>query len=617
MSLKLKIISVCFIVILIIPSFAIIAIENYNTVFRRYEEVYSKYYQTVKMAQELTYRIVDRQASIRGFLLTGKTRYLVAYTEHILPIKSLINKGRELQREDDRYLQVIDRYEKLANEWEDKIAEVEKEMRQEMDYGEIDFDEYISSISNTDRHGRLILRGLKAVTNELIDIAESDMAEKSGSALEVAVSTKKSLMLLALVSLLVSVLTGFVLSNHITTPLKDVVRAAHKISRGDISHRIPIKRGDELGVLGNAFNHMVSRLEENIQVLKESEEKYSTLVEKANDGIVIIQDGKYVFVNQKFVDITGYAAQELQGIDYFGVLSSDCVDYVKNIHEKRIRGAKVPSIYETKVACKNGEVREVEVNAGLIVYKNRNAVLVIIRDISERLRYERDLIDLSEKLVHAQEEERKRISQELHDEVGQALSAININVEMLERTGNILSDASAKRLRDIRTLVEKSIDDIHRIAYDLRPHLLDDFGLVSALRWYTESFEDRTGIRVRLHLEGEASKLSPDIETLIYRVTQEALTNVSKHAEATKTDVLVDYRGKGISLTIADDGKGFNAEDRRSRYASRAGGMGLFGIRERVAVYGGRLDVESNSNGGGTKLLVQVPLRQEPFKDFL
>jgi len=617
MSIKLKIISVCFIVILIIPSFAIIAIENYNTVFRRYEEVYNKYYQTVKMAQELTYRIVDRQASIRGFLLTGKTRYLVTYTEHILPIKSLINKGRELQREDDRYLHVIDRYEELAKEWEDKIAEVEKQMRQEMDYGEIDFDEYITSISNTDRHGRLILRGLKSVANDLIDIAESDMSEKSRSALQVAVSTRKSLILLALAGLLVGALTGFVLSNHITTPLKAVVLAANRISKGDISHRIPINRSDELGVLGNAFNHMVSRLEENIQVLKESEEKYSTLVEKANDGIVIIQGGKYVFVNEKFVDITGYEAEELHDIDYFRILASDCIDYVKNIHEKRMRGAKVPSIYETRIACKNGEVREVEVNAGLIVYKNRNAVLVIIRDVSERLRYERDLIDLSEKLVHAQEEERKRISQELHDEVGQALSAININVEMLEKSRDMLSNASTKRLHDIHILVEKTIDDIHRIAYDLRPHLLDDFGLVSALRWYTESFEDRTGIRVRLHLEGEASKLSPNIETLIYRVTQEALTNVSKHAEATKTDVLVDYQEKGISLTIADNGKGFNAEDRRSRCAGRAGGMGLFGIRERVAVYGGRFEVESNSTGGGTKLLVQVPLHKPVSEDYL
>ena len=617
MSLKLKIISVCFIVILVIPSFSIIAIENYNTVFGQYEEVYNKYYQTVKMAQELTFRIVERQASIRGFLLTGKTRYLVTYTENILPIKSLINKGRELQREDDRYLQVIDRYELLAKEWEDTIAEVEKQMRQEMDYGEIDYDEYITSISHTDRHGRLILRGLKSVANELIDIAENDMSEKSRSALQVAVSTKKSVILLALVSLLVSALAGYVLSNHITTPLKDVVRAAHKISKGDISHRIPINRGDELGVLGNAFNHMVSRLEENIQVLKESEEKYSTLVEKANDGIVIIQDEKYVFVNEKFVDITGYNSEELHVIDFFRILSSDCVDYVKKIHEKRMQGAKVPSIYETRIARKDGEIREVEVNAGLIVYRNRNAVLVIIRDMSERYRYERDLIDLSEKLAHAQEEERKRISQELHDEVGQALSAININVEILEKTQDVFPGASAKRLHDIKTLVGKTIDDIHRISYDLRPHLLDDFGLASALRWYTESFENRTGIRVKLHLEGEESKLSPNIETLIYRVTQEALTNVSKHAEATKTDISVGYHDKGISLIIEDDGKGFNAKDRHGRNVSRTGGMGLFGIRERVGVYGGRLEVESDSNGGGTKLLVQVPLRKQPSKEFL
>ena len=155
-------------------------------------------------------------------------------------------------------------------------------------------------------------------------------------------------------------------------------------------------------------------------------------------------------------------------------------------------------------------------------------------------------------------------------------------------------------------LVEKTIDDTHRISYDLRPYLLDDFGLVSALRWHAENFQERTGIETSLQTQGAEKKLSPAMETLIYRITQEALTNILKHAEAKKVGILLSFHEELIDLTIKDNGKGFNIEKVQRSHQYDKGGLGLFGIRERLAPYNGTLSIES-SKGEGTKLIVQIP----------
>lgn len=607
MGLRTRILAGFFFVVLITALFSAAAIRYYANVTGLYEDIYNRYYRTVKIAQELTFRTLERQASLRGFLLTGKTRYLMTYDENILPVKSLMQKAKELHKGDEEYLQVLREYGDLVTQWERRIAEVEKEMRQKLDYGVIDYDRYSNSIADTDRLGRKILRGLKASEAELIHAAERDMAEKSGEAREVAMSVKVMLITMAIAALGVGSIFGILLSNRITNELKDLVGAAEKISRGDLSYRIPVQSSDEFGALGNSFNHMVERLESTVDTLKESEEKYSTVVEKASDGIVIIQDVKYVFVNEEFARITGYQSKELLGMGFYEILPQEILESVKKTHHDRMSGKDVPSIYETKIGTRNGAIRNVEVNAGLIDYQGKKADLVIVRDITDRKQHEKDLKSLSEQLINAQEEERKRISRELHDEIGQALVAICINLDVIENQDTLPEPTMRKRFHDLKSLVQKSIDDVHRISYDLRPYLLDDFGLVSTIRWYTETFRDRTGIDVRLTIQGDERKLSPDVETLIYRVTQEALTNVSKHAEAKNVGLLLQYETGLVTLTVEDDGKGFEQRVNMKQGTCKGRGLGLFGMKERVVVYGGELSIESKV-GLGCKLHVQVPI---------
>jgi PAS domain S-box-containing protein len=412
-----------------------------------------------------------------------------------------------------------------------------------------------------------------------------------------------------------SLVFGAILSKHITAAIDSVVQAAGVIASGDLAHRIPVRRTkDELNLLASSFNEMAEQLEGKIRELTESEKKYSTVVENANDGIVIFKDQMFVFANEAFCKIIGYSLDELIGMNYLSIASTGSADLLRDRHLKRLQGEEVPGITEGEFISKNGDIRYLEVNAGLIDYSNQQAVLVVFRDITERKEYETSLKRLSEKVFTAQEKERKRISQELHDEVGQALSVMNISTELLQRNNNLSLTDQQKRLEDLKKLIEKTLDDIHRISYNLRPYLLDNFGLVSALRWYTKDYSERTGIEIGLQIEGDWGELPRALETVIYRVIQEALTNVSKHAEASRVFISVSYYPASIEIEIEDNGKGFEVDKDLRKGMLLKGGLGLFGIKERVAAFGGVFSITSKK-GSGTMISIQIPTQYVTIED--
>jgi signal transduction histidine kinase len=166
-----------------------------------------------------------------------------------------------------------------------------------------------------------------------------------------------------------------------------------------------------------------------------------------------------------------------------------------------------------------------------------------------------------------------------------------------------MNEVFARISEDVRRLVLKAIDDIHRISYNLRPLLLDNFGLVSALRWFVQDFHERTGIKVELSVESELEALPSSLELLVFRVTQEALTNVSRHASATQASVLFTSSEQGVRLVIEDNGKGFDVREVMRRRDGR-GGLGIFGMKERVSTFNGILTILS-SEQKGTKLVVE------------
>jgi signal transduction histidine kinase len=222
-------------------------------------------------------------------------------------------------------------------------------------------------------------------------------------------------------------------------------------------------------------------------------------------------------------------------------------------------------------------------------FAERAAVAV---DLSERV-----ASDALRRVVSAQELERERLARELHDETGQALTSILLGLKSVEDAKSA-SEASAA-IGELRELVVTTLQDVRRLAVELRPKALDDFGLVSALEHLVETFHEQTGIHIDLEPRLGEERLPSDVETTLYRITQEALTNVVKHAQAKRVSIVLTRRDGSVSAVIEDDGRGFTA-------GSGGDGLGLLGMRERIALVGGRLEVES-SPGSGTTLSIEVP----------
>ena len=213
---------------------------------------------------------------------------------------------------------------------------------------------------------------------------------------------------------------------------------------------------------------------------------------------------------------------------------------------------------------------------------------------------------LSRQLLLAQEEERKRISRELHDEIAQTLTSINVRLAALKVEASHNTKGLQKKISSTQRMVEKSVDIVHRFARDLRPTVLDDLGVVPALHAFMKGFTKQTGIHIRFttFTSGWIEGLDTVTRTVLYRVAQEALTNVSRHAHASQVDVSIRKLPRAVGLTIQDNGRSFQVE--RVLRPKRNKRLGLLGMRERVEMVGGSLRIES-APGQGTTIHAEIP----------
>jgi signal transduction histidine kinase len=230
--------------------------------------------------------------------------------------------------------------------------------------------------------------------------------------------------------------------------------------------------------------------------------------------------------------------------------------------------------------------------------------LIRLQHIQER-DHKRDLQRLTARLVHAQEEQRRTIARDLHDEVGQALTAVRMGIAVLERRASP-AGREAQSLADVGTMMDGVIRTVRDLSQLLHPAMLDDFGLAVALQAYVGRFSSRTGVRAAFVANGMQERLAPELEICIYRIAQEALTNVVKHSQATSCRVLLQRYPATVRVIVEDDGRGMEAL-RSARGGDSAPGLGLMGIRERVSELGGTARWESHT-GRGTSLVVELPV---------
>jgi two-component system, NarL family, sensor histidine kinase UhpB len=239
----------------------------------------------------------------------------------------------------------------------------------------------------------------------------------------------------------------------------------------------------------------------------------------------------------------------------------------------------------------------------------------VVADIEPRKRAEAERLDLLRRIAEAQEKEQKRIARELHDQVGQTVTGLALGLKGLERklTSGEVGEGAQQHVQWLQTLANEIGRDIHRAASDLRPAALDDLGLPKALAALASDWSARYDIAVDIHASGLDDRLTSEVETLVYRVVQEAMTNVLKHAAAQNVSIVLERRGDRLRVVVEDDGRGFdpqadgnamlNPEDGRPR-------LGLSSIRERLALIGGSMRLESQL-GAGTALFIQIPLTKQ------
>jgi len=344
--------------------------------------------------------------------------------------------------------------------------------------------------------------------------------------------------------------------------------------------------------------------------LRESEERYRDLFENAKDAYYVHDlQGRYTSVNKASEKLCGYSREEIIGRSFADFLAPEHLDEVsKHLCRKLVEEGE--TTYETELITCDGRRVPIEVSSHLL-YDELKVVAVqgTVRDITESKRAESTLRNYSRMLVEAQEAERKHIARELHDQIGQMLTAIKFNLQTLGSSKQI--DEGSAEIDQGVDLIDTALEQVRNLSFELRPLLLDNMGLVTALRWYSDQFAHRTGISTKWQSNLPEGKLSfgQDLETACFRIVQEALTNVVRHAQARKLVIKLNAADQETVLSIRDDGVGFDL--RATQDNKHNIHLGLIGMRERALALGGTFEIIS-APAEGTEVRVVFPTEAQP-----
>jgi PAS domain S-box-containing protein len=358
-----------------------------------------------------------------------------------------------------------------------------------------------------------------------------------------------------------------------------------------------------------------------------SEERYRLLVEQSLTGICIIQDEIIRFANNRLAQMSGYTVEELTGMSMLNLIHPEDKERVRDAVRRQISGEDPTGYVEFRGIIKGGGIRWIESLGPAIMFEGKPAIFINVIDATERKRIEQELIkhreeleelvatrteslretqeklrSLSMHLEFLREEERTNIAREIHDELGQALTVLKMDAFWLAKHMPRDQKTLLDKTMAMSELADATIQSVKKIATELRPGLLDDLGLASAIEWQAEEFQKHTGIECNPTIAGQDISLDKERSTAIFRIFQESLTNVIRHAEATEITVKLEEIDGETVLTVIDNGKGIGKED-----ISKAGAFGLMGIRERAHALGGEMEIEGIP-GTGTTVTVTIPI---------
>jgi len=353
--------------------------------------------------------------------------------------------------------------------------------------------------------------------------------------------------------------------------------------------------------------HRRFQLEETRHELEASEQRYRALFENAHDAIwVQDMEGKIVAANQATVRLTGYDVETLVHMDVKAFLSEEGLELARVIRHKLLRGETLEGPYDQRIIREDGTEVFLRLSSSLVSGENEPAVIQhIARDVTEERQMHENLRFYLQQVTRAQEEERKRISLELHDETIQALVVLSRQLDELASGSDGLPESGRQRLEKLRQDTNDIMQGVRRLSQDLRPATLDRLGLVAAAEWLATDVSGYSGIATRVSVIGSERRLNEEVELVLFRVTQEALRNVWRHAEATEVEITVEFEDNKVRISVTDNGKGFNLPQRMGDLA-KYGRLGLAGMEERAGLVGGTLTVQSQP-GVGSTVSVELP----------
>lgn len=340
-----------------------------------------------------------------------------------------------------------------------------------------------------------------------------------------------------------------------------------------------------------------------------TEQHYRYLFENASDAIwVHDMTGIIVDANKACKELTGYSREELIGMNIkVFLISEQSMDTARRVRKKLLKEEDIGQPYTQQLRRKDGTIRTMNMATSLVVIDGEiRGFQHVARDVTEEKRLRENMSFYIHQCTRAQEDERKRIARELHDEASPPLLLLIQRLDAITSNGRSrVSKPLRDKLEELRGHAVDALEGLRRCAQDLRPRIVDDLGLLPALEWMAENLTKDFGILAEVNVIGTARSLPDEVEVLLFRIAQEALSNIRRHAAASKARITIEFSDDKTVLIVEDNGKGFQLPQSMGDLTS-IGKLGLAGIQERAQLIGGQLTLKSGL-GRGTIVTVEVP----------
>jgi two-component system sensor histidine kinase DegS len=343
------------------------------------------------------------------------------------------------------------------------------------------------------------------------------------------------------------------------------------------------------------------------EALNESEKSFRALFEGAYDAIWSHDlDGNIQTANKAAAKLSGYPVEELLRMNVKSFMGGESLTLAREVGRRLMQNLYVELPYELRMIKKDGSEAICMVSTNLVSGDGEaRAFHNIARDVTQEKRMQENLRYYLQEITQAQEDERKRIARELHDDTAQLLGSLSRQLDNFVRKKSGLAPNEVLFLKDLQAQLNRGVQGVHRFVQDLRPSLLDDLGLIPALRSLMKDMQEYDGIGSKLEVTGDEKRFAPEFESSLFRIIQEALNNIRRHAQASEAGVIIDFTRDRVRVTISDNGRGFELAGRVDDLP-RIGKLGMVGMQERARLLGGTLKVQTTP-GKGTTLIVEMP----------